>query len=128
MTRYFVRLCSGALLGAFMATLWPPLGQAQERPLGDERNPVASNVLVAQALRSDRAKRRESRNERNMPVQARDRLPAVVNELGGTQGRATLDLDKICIDWFVSWVEDEDGNALPGTVELSCDDTTIPLA
>lgn len=38
------------------------------------------------------------------------------------------ELDLICgQDWIISWLEDEDGNVVPGSTELYCGGTVIPL-
>jgi hypothetical protein len=42
-------------------------------------------------------------------------------------GPTEKDLDEVCGEWFIIWEQDADGNPIPGTYELYCDGSTIPL-
>lgn len=90
---------------------------------------AADSIMLAQARQLTRSTRKQTRDLEAIPLQARRPFEAAIGDLTRRQGRAAaIDPDAICAEWFVSWVDDGEGGYVPGSMELYCDGTTIPIA
>jgi hypothetical protein len=61
---------------------------------------------------------------------SRPGAPKLTGQGGTSQaGASDRELDLMCDgDWFITWHEDAGGNPIPGTFNLHCADTVIPIA
>lgn len=61
-------------------------------------------------------------------ARSRPGAPKVAARTGSPQaGPTDADLWDTCLQWFITWDEDENGNPIMGTFYLHCDDSTIFL-
>lgn len=96
---------------------------------------VAEGFMVAQSRQLSRTVCKQTRDLEAIPSQLRRGIDSAIRNLarrqggtsaagdlaGGQQPSAIVLLDMICGDsWFVSWLEDEDGNPIPGSHEVHC--------
>lgn len=90
---------------------------------------AADSIMLAQARQLTRTTRKQTQDLEAIPLQARRPFEAAIGDLTRRQGRsAAIVPDGICDEWFVSWVDDGEGGYVPGSMELYCDGTTIPIA
>lgn len=101
---------------------------------GPTTGDVAEGVMVAQSRQLSRTVSKQTRDLEAIPAQLRRGVDAAISDLarrqggtsagdlaGGRQPSAIVLLDMICGDsWFVTWLEDEDGNPVPGSHEVHC--------
>lgn len=145
MPAYFLRIAAprygAAMIAGFLAISQIQM-VAQASPNGEHLPAFKFQQLqMAQLQRTPTAGRTQAKELRHIPPEAQRTLRSTIQDVASRQGRTSESLgfaggrdpepgllDLLCgEDWFVSWVEDEDGNPVPGTHEIYCGDQSYPL-
>ena len=137
--RYRATRIVGALTGACLMAVTSAAAyegtQLAESVYGAATGDVAEGIIVAQSRQPSRTVSKQTRDVEAIPSQLRRGVDSAIRDLarrqggtsaagdlaGGQQPSAIVLLDMICGDsWFVTWLEDEDGNPIPGSHEVHC--------
>jgi hypothetical protein len=133
-TRIVGALAAACLLSVASAAAYEGTRSA-DSVSGATTGNAAEGVMVAQSRQLSRTVSKQTRDLEAIPSQLRRGVDSAVRDLarrqggtsaagdlaGGQQPSAIVLLDMICGDsWFVTWLEDEDGNPIPGSHEVHC--------